>query len=399
MSEETTERTYSEVLDPTEERRILADSVERLERENRIIASSLTRLEEESGMLREMFNNANKELTNLKKPALLVSEVVSVADNKAIIKLPNGNKFYSYITQELSDLQSGESVLVDQKSLNIVSRLEMGQNLEVEKFVIVEKPNESWKSIGGLKYEIQELKEVIELPLNKPKLFEKVGIHPPKGVLLFGPPGTGKTLLAKAVAHSTNATFIEVVGSELVQKFIGEGAKLVKDIFELARKKAPAIVFIDEIDALAAMRMDTGTSGEREVNRTFMQLLAELDGFKHLDNVKVVGATNRLDILDNAIIRPGRLDRLIEVNLPDEAGRLEILKVHTKKMNLQKVKLKEIARVSENFSGAELRAVCTEAGYFAIRASREHVDHADFLEAVEKVRLEEEDDSEPGLYG
>jgi proteasome regulatory subunit len=377
------------------ENKALASSLNKLEEERRILHSTLQKLEEESALLRELFNNANGELTNMKKPALLVADVANIIDEKkAIIRLPNGNKFYCYIGNEIKELRSGESVLVDQKTLNIIDKVAVSSHVDVEKFVIVEKPKESWKEIGGLRSEIQEVKEVIELPLKKPELFESIGIQPPKGLLLHGPPGTGKTLLAKAVAHSTNATFIEVVGSELVQKFIGEGAKLVKDIFSLAKKKAPSIVFIDEIDALAAMRMDTGTSGEREVNRTFMQLLSEMDGFKHLDNVKIIGATNRLDILDQAIVRPGRLDRLVEVGLADEQGRLEILKVHTKKMNLKKVSLKSLAGEMENFSGAEIRAACTEAGYFAIRSEREYVTHEDFLEAIEKVRIEEEDDGE-----
>ncbi len=246
---------------------------------------------------------------------------------------------------------------------------------------------------------MREVKEVIELPLKKPELFEKIGIQPPKGILLHGPPGTGKTLLAKAVANSTNATFIEVVGSELVQKFIGEGAKLVKDIFALARKKAPTIIFIDEIDALASVRMENGTSGEREVNRTFMQLLAELDGFEHLGNVKVIGATNRIDILDQAIIRPGRLDRLIEIGLPDAAGRLEILKVHSAKMNFNKVKLKPLTEKMEEFSGAEIRAACTEAGYFAIREGRNSVTQEDFLQAIEKVKKADEEEGQKELFG
>ena len=389
---------YSETTNSNEleiENKNLSESLEKLEKENKVIYSTLTRLEEESSMLRELFDKTSKELNNLKKPALLVAEVTNIVDaNKAVIKLPNGNKFYCYISENLENVKAEDSVLVDQKTLNIVERIKITNSMDVEKFVIIDKPKESWKSIGGLKDEIREVKEVIELPLNKPELFEKVGIKPPKGILLHGPPGTGKTLLAKAVAHSTNATFIEVVGSELVQKFIGEGAKLVKDIFNLARGKTPAIVFIDEIDALAATRMDTGTSGEREVNRTFMQLLAELDGFKHLDNVKVIGATNRLDILDKAIIRPGRLDRLIEVSLPEEEGRLEIMKVHTKNMNLEKVRLKQIASETENFSGAELRAICTEAGYFAIRENRDHVTKEDFSMAIEKVGSEEEYDED-----
>ena len=212
---------------------------------------------------------------------------------------------------------------------------------------------------------------------------------------------TAYNFSAKAVAASTKSNFIEIVGSELVQKFIGEGAKLVKDIFNLARRKAPSIVFIDEIDALAAKRIETGTSGEREVSRTFMQLLAEIDGFKHLDNVKIVGATNRLDILDNAIIRPGRLDRLVEVGLPDEEGRLEILKVHAANMNLKRVKLKEVSAQMGDFSGAEIQAVCTEAGYFAIRQERNFVTREDFEKAIEKVALGvyEDDPAEEGLFG
>ncbi|MBU1111287.1 MAG: AAA family ATPase [Nanoarchaeota archaeon] len=376
------------------------DKIQKLESENQILSFNLNRLEEETSLIRAMFNKANGELENLKKPALLVAEIVTIlneenASDKAVTKLPNGNKFYSYVSDELKGkLNAGDSVLMEQKSLNIIKKIELSDAFEVEKYVIVEKPKESWKEIGGLKETVEELKEVIELPLKRPKLFEKVGITPPKGVLLHGPPGTGKTLLAKAVANSTDATFIEVVGSELVQKFIGEGAKLVKEIFSLARRKAPAIIFIDEIDALAATRMETGTSGEREVSRTFMQLLAELDGFEPLGNIKVIAATNRIDILDNAIIRPGRLDRLIEVGLSDEKGRLEIFKVHTARMNLQNVKLKDIAEATENFSGAEIRAVCTEAGYFAIREKRDHIITEDFFLAIDKVFRTEVDEEE-----
>jgi len=383
------------------ENQALTNALNQLEQENRVINQTLRKTQEETAILRDMFSKASSELENIRKPSLLVADVVNIIDDKkAIIKLPNGNKFYCYISKEVEELNAGDSALVEQKSLNILEKISVNDNFDVEKFVIVEKPKENWKDIGGLKEEIREVKEVIELPLKKPQLFQKVGIKPPKGVLLYGPPGTGKTLLAKAVAHSTNATFIEVVGSELVQKFIGEGAKLVKEIFHLARSKAPSIVFIDEIDALAGKRMETGTSGEREVNRTFMQLLAELDGFKCLDEVKIIGATNRIDILDHAVIRPGRLDRLIEVGLPDENGILEVLKVHTREMNLQKVKLKELVKEMAGFSGAEVRAVCTEAGYFAIRNNRDHVTHQDFLEAIEKVRMEEEEeDVDGGFFG
>jgi len=252
-----------------------------------------------------------------------------------------------------------------------------------------------WKDVGGLSEQIEDIKEVIELPLLNPKLFKKVGIQPPKGILLYGPPGTGKTILAKAVASSTNSTFIEIVGSELVQKFIGEGAKMVKEVFQLAREKAPSIVFIDEIDALAAKRIEIGTSGEREVQRTFMQLLAELDGFKPLDNVKIIGCTNRKDILDPAIVRPGRLDRLIEVGLPDKDGVKEIFKIHTKNMKInKKTKVDKLMKRLEEFSGAEIKAVCTEAGYFAIREKRTVINEKDFKKAIIKVKQKEEEDKD-----
>jgi proteasome regulatory subunit len=400
--ESTKEAIYSETInlnDSEDTNKELNETVEKLEGENKALNKTLRRTEEESAMLRELFNKTSSELSNLRKPALLVADIVQITEkDKAVIKLPNGNKFYCYISERAGTVSNGDTVLVDQKSLNVISKVDLGEGLEVEKYVIIEKPQENWKDIGGLGEEINELKEVIELPLKNPGLFKKVGIKPPKGVLLHGPPGTGKTLLAKAVAHSTDATFIQVVGSELVQKFIGEGAKLIKEIFKLAKSKAPSIIFIDEIDALAATRMETGTSGEREVNRTFMQLLSELDGFNHLGDVKVIAATNMLGILDKAIIRPGRLDRLIEVNLPDEEGRLEILKVHVKNMSLKGIKLKDLSKTMENFSGAEIQAVCTEAGYFAIRESREHIVNNDFLCAIEKVRREEEEEH-PGLFG
>lgn len=379
---------------PEAEEQEIIERIKKLETERDFMAKNLKRLEEEGLMLKEMFNNTSNELTNMKKPALLVAEVGGIFNDKAIVRFTNGNKFYCYVNKDARKIKIGDTVLVDQKTLNVVDKVEHSQEFEVERFIILEKPKEQWEDIGGLDESIREMKEVIELPIKSPQLFERVGITPPKGVLLYGPPGTGKTLLAKAAANSTNATFIEVVGSELVQKFIGEGAKLVKEIFELARKKAPTIIFIDEIDAIAAVRMEIGTSGEREVNRTFMQLLAELDGFEPLGKVKVIGATNRIDILDKAITRPGRLDRLIEIGLPDAEGRKEIFKIHTGRMRLKNVKVAELVKEMEGTSGAEIRAVCTEAGYFAIRSKREIVTHKDFLLAIEKVRRDETDEAE-----
>ncbi len=225
-----------------------------------------------------------------------------------------------------------------------------------------------------------------ELPLIKPEMFAKVGIEPPRGVLLHGPPGSGKTLLAKAVAQRTNATFIRVVGSELVQKYIGEGARLVRELFEMAREKSPSIIFVDELDAIGAKRLESATSGDREVQRTLMQLLAEMDGFDARGNVRIIGATNRLDILDPALLRPGRFDRLIEVTLPDSDARAEILKIHTKGMNLaDDVKLEQMASIAEGLSGADLKAIVMEAGMFAIRLGKDIVTMSDFEEAVKKV--------------
>ena len=346
--------------------------------------------EEENKILRETVGRLKEEIDKFKSSPLMVCEIRDLIGDNVIIRIPNGNQFSVDISKDCGRVKPGDMVLADQKNLTVIRKVPITKKYNIQKFVIVEKPTISWKDIGGLDNQINEIKEVVELPLKKPELFKKVGIYPPKGILLYGEPGTGKTLLAKAVANSTNSTFIEVVGSELVQKFIGEGAKLVKEIFEFARKKAPSIIFIDEIDALAARRMEIGTSGEREVSRTFMQLLAEIDGFKPLDNVKVIGATNRKDILDPAMIRPGRLDRLINIPIPNKEGKLEILKIHTKNMTIEKnVHFGDLVERMENLNGAEIRAVCTEAGYFAIRDDRTKIKKSDFISGIEKVKKEE----------
>jgi len=348
-------------------------------------------LEEENKLLRETISQLKSEVDKFKTPALLVGEIMDLTEENAIVRLPNGNSFLVEISNSVKNIKPGDSVLLEQKNLTVVDKVTKSKKFNVEQFVILEKPKVSWSDIGGLKEQIEDIKEVIELPLIKPELFKKVGIQPPKGILLYGPPGTGKTLLAKAVASSTHSAFIEIVGSELVQKFIGEGAKLVKEIFQLAKEKAPSIVFIDELDALASKRIDVGTSGEREVQRTFMQFLAELDGFKPLGNVKVIGCTNREDILDPAVVRPGRLDRLIVVPSPDEDGIREIFKIHTRNMTLnRKIDLDKVLKKMKEFSGAEIKAVCTESGYFAIRSNRKKIIEEDILRAIKKVMKEEE---------
>ncbi len=354
-------------------------------------ATHVSGLEEENRVLRKSVQNLEKELQKYKKTPLISCEVRDLLDDKVLVRLPNGNEFLVEISSNCTNLNPGDWVLAEQKNLTVVQKVGISKKFNVEKFVIIEKPEVIWENIGGLKAQVEELKEVVEYPLTKPELFKEIGIDPPKGVLLHGPPGTGKTMLAKAVAHSTNSTFIQIVGSELVQKFIGEGAKLVKEIFELAREKAPSIIFIDELDSIAASRVDIGTSGEREVQRTFMQLLAEIDGFKSLDNVKLVGCTNRIEILDKAVLRPGRLDRLIEVPLPDKDGVKDIFKIHTKNMSIESVNTEELAELLTGLSGAEIKAVTTEAGYFAIRDNRKKIVHQDFLSAVKKIKTEEDE--------
>ncbi|MBI4919027.1 AAA family ATPase [archaeon] len=361
-------------------------------------ATQVSGLEEENKLLKQTLQNLEGELQKYKKTPLISCEVRDLLEDKGLIRLPNGNEFLVEISSKCEPINPGDWVLAEQKNLTIIKKIGISKKFNVEKFVIIEKPEQSWNNIGGLKKQIEEVKEVVEYPLTKPELFKEIGIKPPKGVLLHGPPGTGKTILAKAVANSTNSTFIQIVGSELVQKFIGEGAKLVNEIFDLAREKSPSIIFIDEIDAIAASRVDVGTSGEREVQRTFMQLLAEIDGFKNLDNVKIVGCTNRIDILDKAILRPGRLDRLIEVPLPDKDGVREIFKIHTKDISIGKINDEELVELMVGFSGAEIKSIATEAGYFAIRANKKKVDHEDFVKAVKKVKVEE-DESHKRMFG
>lgn len=380
-----------------EERRRLLEELEELrvrfeesETKMLLLESEVKKLEAEREKLLTKINYYRSEIEKLIAPPLIEAIVEYVIDNnRAVVKSTTGPNLVVTISEgvDLKKLLPGTKVALNQRGSTIVEILPDYNDTYVQFMEIIERPKVRYEDIGGLSQQIQELREVVELPLKNPELFQEIGIEPPKGVLLYGPPGCGKTLLAKAVAAESNATFISIVGSELVQKFIGEGARIVREMFQLARKKAPAIVFIDEIDAIAAKRVDIGTSGEREVQRTLMQLLAEMDGFRPLDKVKVIAATNRIDILDPAILRPGRFDRLIEIPLPDEQGRYEIFVVHTRKVKLAPdVDLKSLAKLTDGFSGAEIKSVVTEAGYFAIRDGRRNITMSDLLKAVEKVR-------------
>ena len=300
------------------------------------------RLENELSNVKKKASRLDEEVRILKSPPLIVGHLQDVLDDeRAIVRSSNGTVFQVSINQRIdpSRLKPGTRIALNQDTLSIIEVLHDAWDPMVSGAEMVEKPNISYSSVGGLDEEILQVREAVELPLDKPELFKKVGIDPPKGVLLVGPPGRGKTMLAKAVASQTNASFIRMVGSELAQKYIGEGGRMVRELFFLAKEKSPSIIFLDEIDAIGAKRLDSATSGDREVQRTLMQLLAELDGFDALRDVKIIAATNRPDILDDALLRPGRFDRVIEIPLPDESGRKTILSIHFEKMSTTKINL------------------------------------------------------------
>ena len=365
-----------------EERNLaLREQKDRVEGEKRVMENQKLKFEREVRKLRS-------ELERLRTGPLIVGTILDVLDDsRVVVKSSTGPRFVVNVSQFIEgELRPGTRVALNQQSFSVMFALPSSTDPAVFGMEIEDAPNVDFAQIGGLEDQISQIREIVELPLKRPDLFVKVGIEPPKGVLLYGPPGTGKTLLAKAVACSTEATFLRVVGSELVQKYIGEGARMVRELFELAQSKAPAIIFVDELDAIGSRRMDGATSGDREVQRTLMQLLAEMDGFDPRGEVKLIAATNRPDMLDPALLRPGRFDRLIYVPLPNREGRRAILAIHTACMNLHPdVDLKRIAEAAEAASGADLKALATEAGMFAIREERDVVCQRDFERARSKI--------------
>ncbi|HOJ96738.1 MAG TPA: proteasome-activating nucleotidase [Methanospirillum sp.] len=338
-----------------------------------------------------------RENSQLKRMPLFVALVVDVFKNGEIYlrQMGNNQEYVTQITDELRPyVYPGCKVAVN-NALSVVKVLEETYDSRVRVMELDESPDVTFEHIGGLSSEIEEIREAVEYPLTMPEVFERIGVEPPKGILLYGPPGTGKTLLAKAVAHNAKATFIRMSGSELVHKYIGEGAQLVRELFALARDRAPSIVFIDEIDAIGTTRTNDGTSGSAEVQRTLMQLLAEMDGFDNRGDVRIMAATNRVDMLDAALLRPGRFDRIIEIPVPDIVAREEIIRIHTRKMTLSPdVNFAEISLLTEGLTGAQIQAVCREAGMFAVRKSAFEVTNQDMLDAINKVAGEEHDTEE-----
>jgi 26S proteasome regulatory subunit T2 len=362
-----------------------------------------------------------------------------IDDNHAIVSSSVGPEYYvsvlSFVNQDL--LEPGASVLMHNKVMAIVGILGDDTDPMVSVMKVEKAPLESYADIGGLDTQIQEIKEAVELPLARPELYEEVGIKPPKGVILYGEvraprarraraaaprararvpararhalpgrlprprsqPGTGKTLLAKAVANQTSATFLRVVGSELIQKYLGDGPKLVRELFRVADDLSPTIVFIDEIDAVGSKRYDSSSGGTREIQRTMLELLNQLDGFDERGDVKVIMATNKIESLDPALIRPGRIDRKIEFPLPDIKTKRHIFQIHTSRMSLgEDVDLEHFVMAKDELSGADIKAVCTEAGLLALRERRMKVTQDDFTKAKEKALYRKKGNIPEGLY-
>lgn len=365
------------------------DYVFTLEEQVRTLQTHNTSLDERAHNLESEVKRLKAEIDRYKAPPLMVGSIQDIlADGKAVVRNSNGVEFLvlTETTQPLSEKDVGKRVAMSQKNLAVLDVLPDIKDSRAKAMELIEKPRETFEHVGGLDNEIQQLRESVILPMTHPEKFERLGIPSPSGVLLHGPPGTGKTLLAKAVANESKATFIGLVGSELVHKYIGEGAKLVRDVFALAKEKEPAIIFIDEIDSIGTVRTDDTSGGDREVQRTLIQLLAEIDGFKDRTNIKIIAATNRIDVMDPALLRPGRFDRIVEIPLPDKTARQKIIGIHTKNMTLNKdVDIAQLIERTDNLTGADLKSICMEAGMLALREDAKNIKHKHFEQAMVKV--------------
>jgi proteasome regulatory subunit len=381
--------------------RSLNNKIEQLDEQNDQLQKRLLDAAVANSNYLQTIQKLKEQVNQLKLPPLFIASVMEVIDDMALLRQHGSNQeVITSIPPEMADeLEAGMRVAVN-NGFVIVKLLAKPADVRARVMELIEAPNVDYSSIGGLDQQIQEVVETIELPLTDPDLFRDVGVEPPTGILLYGPPGSGKTLIAKAVASRANATFLRMSGSELVQKYVGEGARLVRDVFQMARDKAPCIVFIDEIDAVGGHRTHDGTTGSAEVNRTMVQLLSELDGFEERGEVKIIAATNRIDLLDPALLRPGRFDRIIEIPLPDEKGRLEIFKIHTRNMALDNdVDLDKLVKMTNDLSGADIKAIVTEAGMFVIRRRDRTIKMSDFIDAYHKMIIDEYEENPEGMFG
>ncbi len=385
---------YDEDASQQEKINALQERLEVLESQNEEMRDKLLDANAENNKYQQKLERLTHENKKLKQSPLFVATVQELTGEGVIIKQHGNNQeALTEVTDEMRDGLEPDSRVAVNNSLSIVKSLDDETDVRARVMQVDKSPEVTYQDIGGIEDQMEEVRETVEMPLKSPEMFEDVGIDPPSGVLLHGPPGTGKTMLAKAVANQTDATFIKMAGSELVHKFIGEGAKLVRDLFDLARQEEPAVVFIDEIDAIAAKRTESKTSGDAEVQRTMMQLLSEMDGFEDRGEIRIIAATNRFDMLDRAILRPGRFDRLIEVPKPNDEGREQIFQIHTRDMNIaEDVDWAALAEMADEASGADVKAICTEAGMFAIRDDRTEVRMTDFEEAWEKIESESDEE-------
>jgi len=346
-------------------------------------------LKDEQKNLKNELVRAKEELKRIQSVPLVIGQFIEMIDeNHGLVSSTSGSNYYVRIlsTLDREQLKPNSSVALHRHSHSVVNILPPESDSSIQMMQVTEKPDVSYQDIGGCDIQKQEMKEAVELPLLSPELYQQIGIDPPRGVLMYGPPGTGKTMMAKAVAHHTTAAFIRVVGSEFVQKYLGEGPRMVRDVFRLARENSPAIIFIDEIDAIATKRFDAQTGADREVQRILIELLAQMDGFDQQTNVKVIMATNRSDTLDPALLRPGRLDRKIEFPLPDRRQKRLIFQTITAKMNLSEdVDLELYVNRPEKISAADLQSICQEAGMQAVRKNRYVVTQKDFDKAYKIV--------------
>jgi 26S proteasome regulatory subunit T4 len=339
--------------------------------------------------LKKDFDKTEEDLKALQSVGQIIGEVLKqLDDERFIVKASSGPRYVVGCRNRVnrSKLTPGARVALDMTTLTIMRILPREVDPVVFNMLAEDPGDVKYDAIGGLNEQIRELREVIELPLTNPELFVRVGIDPPKGVLLYGPPGTGKTLLAKAIASNVDANFLKVVASGIVDKYIGESARVIREMFEYARDHEPCVIFMDEIDAIGGRRFSEGTSADREIQRTLMELLNQMDGFNALGKVKIIMATNRPDVLDPALLRPGRLDRKIEIPLPNESARMDILLIHSRNLKIRgDIDYEAVVKLTDGFNGADLRNVVSEAGMFAIRATRTYVTEEDFMKAARKV--------------